>query len=1709
MLHRAMLVTAVILFTQRLAAVSYEVGPGLTYSTLGSVSWTSLNPGDTVNIHYQPGGYHEIIQLSNSGVSNAPVTINGIPDPATSTLPTLDGQNAVTATNTAWNDVSLNTAGIVVVSRAANRPHGYIPSWIVIQNIHVQNAAPTSALTQANGAATNFDSAAAAIYVEYAQHLVIRGCELSDSGTGFFCGSKNGDVSELSADVLIEHCWVHDNGYPGNFDASNLSTESKGIIFQYNRIGPLRPEADGYQIKDRSSGTILRYNQVIQNSGGFAFWFLQCQGGIGIIDHVPAYRTNYVYGNVFLNTPESRGQVMFVYDSLGIQGQPRNGTLFFYNNTVVSYADQSSRYSTELFLLPTHDEVQQWNVHDVLDCRNNIFATLPAAPGGAASFLTLLETDDSAMNLGTNWVTPDTEIVRLPYGATNFYGTVTGTNQLLFGDHDGLNNPGFVSVTDTNFHLLSSSPAIDMAGPQSPAVLSSPNNVTLEYVHPINYQTRAVNGRGLDLGAFEGTSTNFTGPLFTLTVSNGFGSGNYPTNAVVPIAASAAPAGLAFAGWTGYAMTDASSLGTWLVMPSSNISVTATFTNLPVPTNYQLTVVNGSGGDFYLPGTVVTITANTPPSGETFVGWGGYAVANSNAASTTLIMPAGDVTVFANYQVSSTFNLTIVNGSGGGVYAPGTVVNISANSPPAGKVFSGWSGYTVANAAASNTTLTMPAADVMVSATFHSTNGYSNTIPFPVASHPRLWITTNDLPRLRSWAVPSNPIYMAVRTLLTNSMVNYDTGYFPGGVQNTNWPDPGDSAGYDKYITEEDAFAFAFFSLIDPDLSARAIYAEHAANLIRVEMSEAAKSPLAGAPFRDPGFATYNRAFAQVYVMPLAVDWIYNAIGTNGQPVLSAADKRTIRDGFLNWAYHCRTAETAYGDSPIPDAYNDASVLLPHNAAYRMAANNYYLSHARLMTMLALVIDPQDDPPLNPGVPESSPTNSLRSYLSIATGAWLYQEYAMFGEGAQVADDYGMPGYGANFGLASGGMAPEGSLYGHSMGFVLGQLLAMQTAGFGTNTIDYTGPQIKLLGAPVWDRFCDAWLSIVTPLPATIASYEPPAYQPMGYGDMLRLFLTPDVSEAHSLLMLLDARTGVTNRTAKTRWLAMEEPQGGYAGLLNRVSNPYGGGSVNQHGVLYFLSIDPATLAPPADPRPALPSLFFDRPQGMFVAHSDWTTNASLLHWRCCWLSIDHQNGDGGMFQFYRKGEFLTKELSSYDQNAATGQSSWLHNTLALQNTCPAGTPGNLSWYEAACWTTGSQWMMDESAGDPVTLVSSDTNHVFTYGDLTPLYNRPSVYSPEDAALDIQHASRSLLWLKPDHLIVYDRATSHTAGLFKRFNLCLPDAPTVAAHNGGGSVLTETLPSGQRLFINSLLPATGAVSINSLSNAVTTAAEGDPCHYRLAIEDTNNPTNIRFLHVLQGADAGGMADTTTYAQSTGGNAFEGVVVHGVEVLFPVNVLSNNFTSVSYTAPAGVTNHYVAGLTPHAQYAVTVQTNGGQLLVTVTPGPQLTAEQSGLLVFDNAGHAIDFTLPQITGLVELDGFVGSNRTVTFKATDVSSLVLKTWNMPLAFAGGSTASYALTDVPLATVSLSAKTDWNLRRKLGVSFSNNGAVANFTGAHLLPAGDLDDSNVVDWTDYFTLASFWYTTASVADLDGNGLVDILDYFLLANHWHETGDPE
>jgi hypothetical protein len=62
----------------------------------------------------------------------------------------------------------------------------------------------------------------------------------------------------------------------------------------------------------------------------------------------------------------------------------------------------------------------------------------------------------------------------------------------------------------------------------------------------------------------------------------------------------------------------------------------------------------------------------------------------------------------------------------------------------------------------------------------------------PVTSHPRLWLTTSDLPRLRSWATPSNPMYQnGLLVALNNAVITYNNQFFPSGVAASPWPDGG------------------------------------------------------------------------------------------------------------------------------------------------------------------------------------------------------------------------------------------------------------------------------------------------------------------------------------------------------------------------------------------------------------------------------------------------------------------------------------------------------------------------------------------------------------------------------------------------------------------------------------------------------------------------------------------------------------------------------------------------------------------------------------------------------------------------------------------------------------------------------------------------------------------------------------------------------
>ena len=905
------------------------------------------------------------------------------------------------------------------------------------------------------------------------------------------------------------------------------------------------------------------------------------------------------------------------------------------------------------------------------------------------------------------------------------------------------------------------------------------------------------------------------------------------------------------------------------------------------------------------------------------------AVSNTAAASFGLAVLPGP---------NTGYTLTVVNGSGSGSYTANTTVPIAANTPPAGEVFASWSGASVADPTAANTTLVMPASNVTVTALYGFATPAVTNIPQPVTGHPRLWLTPVDLPRWQSWAVSTNPIYQeGLVPLLAQCVDDFQTQFFPNGAPNPVYPDFGDSQGYTGLLTEQYLLVFALNALIDPSPAARLQYAQCAHDLMMYAMNQAVQGPLANAPFRDPSFPIYNRASFTSEAWPLTLDWLYDATNAAGQPIFTAQDKATIRKVFMLWAGECLTASTTGGDSPpVVGAMNDP-VLLPGGNAYRMAANNYYQAHARLLTLMSLCIDPADDPSLDPNSPAALLGNSLRSYILDATGAWLYQQFAMFGDPDVVQAAYGLPAT-ASVGLASGGLPPEGLLYGDSVRSIVGELLALKTAGFADLAI--SGPQAALANnAPVWSRFVTGFISSLVPLQQVPAdeSYLGLVYEFASYGDILRMYATPDMVSVFGVLSLLDRQNHDLSRLNAERWFAINAVEGGAPTLLSRVRNPWTWGV--QDSLFLFLLLDPAAAT--TDPRPNYPTAFYDPGQGRLIDRTDWTPGATLFDFRCSWESINHQQGDANQFEFYRNGEWLTKGVANYDDND-NGQSSDYHNTLTLQNWCPNGTPSGLGW-ETAFWTNGSQWPLALNNGDPTACASVQTNYDYVFGDTTQLYNRPEIWIPADAALDILHASRSILWLKPDHIVVYDRAASHTAGLFKQFNLSFPTAPAL-----DGNVITTTTPGGQQLCVTSLLPAGATFTPISIAGALTTVADLEPCQYRIVIQDPSHPADERFLHVLQGTDAAVQPDAATLVQSTSGTPMDGVVMGNTVVLFAVDS-TTPFNGTTYTVPANVNRHFITGCVPNAFYIVTSANTPNGLAVTIGPSASgLQADAAGVL-----------------------------------------------------------------------------------------------------------------------------------------------------------------
>ncbi|MBN1983184.1 MAG: hypothetical protein JW795_16740 [Chitinivibrionales bacterium] len=441
-----------------LTATNYSIGPGQTYTSIGAVDWSGLLPGDSVLIHYRTDPYREKWVICCKGSTERPIVVSGVAD-ANGTLPVIDGRDAVTDTRfNYWNE----ERGVIKIG-GSNKPTDTLPEHIIVQNLDICNGNEAFSFTGRNGV-TAYAKNAAALYIEKGREITIRNCIFRLCGNGLF-------AAHLAEAVTISGCYYYDNGNVGSIYEHNNYTEAFGITFEYNRFGPMKTGAGGNNLKDRSSGCVIRYNWI---EGGNRQLDL-VESDYATFYQEPAYRKTFVYGNVLIeNDNDGNSQIVHYGGDGDDETKYRKGTLYFYHNTILSFRSTT----TTLLRLSTDDEQA--------DVRNNILY------GTAAGSYFALSNSLGRIVLCGNWIksgwvkshSNDAAVV------IDSAGTITGST------------PGFLDAPTANYGLSELSPCIDNAL-ALPTLCQTQHPVLFQYAKHQGTHSRTPAGITADIGAYE------------------------------------------------------------------------------------------------------------------------------------------------------------------------------------------------------------------------------------------------------------------------------------------------------------------------------------------------------------------------------------------------------------------------------------------------------------------------------------------------------------------------------------------------------------------------------------------------------------------------------------------------------------------------------------------------------------------------------------------------------------------------------------------------------------------------------------------------------------------------------------------------------------------------------------------------------------------------------------------------------------------------------------------------------------------------------------------------------------------------------------------------------------------------------------------------------------------------------------------------------
>ncbi len=315
-----------------------------------------------------------------------------------------------------------------------------------------------------------------------------------------------------------------------------------------------------------------------------------------------------------------------------------------------------------------------------------------------------------------------------------------------------------------------------------------------------------------------------------------------------------------------------------------------------------------------------------------------------------------------------------------------------------------------------------------------------------------------------------------------------------------------------------------------------------------------------------------------------------------------------------------------------------------------------------------------------------------------------------------------------------------------------------------------------------------------------------------------------------------------------------EKARRAYAVLAELPARHHVFGSTYPFVPFLLTGFDPASVSQPVETLPEAP--YFHAPSfGLLVMRSGRGPKDTYVSFRCGSSLANHQHYDELSFVIYKEG-FLALDAGSRtetDHHHAYAAQSVAHNTILIHE---PDEPMPYFWRAWSYKPDGKTYpnhggQKDKTAARLLAL-EDGPGYVYAAADATRSY----------AETKSREVVRQVVYIRPDHLVIYDRVASVKDSQTKQFLLHLQHRPEAIgeqrfrAENGG------------QLFIETLLPERAAITLEGGPGREFWASgrnwelEGGADwekqykvtgRWRLEISTPEPTASCRFLHVLHAA----------------------------------------------------------------------------------------------------------------------------------------------------------------------------------------------------------------------------------------------------------------